>query len=106
MWEVARKGLWGRGAGVGQGLKQASRSICCYSYISKLLCYIDSDHYTASMEPLLSYSGRSTLSYFHTSPAAQIDSYHYIDGMESLLGRLKGAGLQMHAMSNYPRYYE
>jgi hypothetical protein len=35
----------------------------------------------------------------------QIDSYVYIEGMEEMLQRLKAAGYQVHAMSNYPSWY-
>jgi len=33
------------------------------------------------------------------------DNYRWLDGMESLLGELLGAGVPMHALSNYPDWY-
>ena len=32
----------------------------------------------------------------------QVQSYRFLDGMESLLQRLKVSGYELHAMSNYP----
>jgi HAD superfamily hydrolase (TIGR01509 family) len=32
--------------------------------------------------------------------------YRWLDGMEELLGELQSAGIQMHCMSNYPRWFE
>lgn len=34
-----------------------------------------------------------------------VSKYRYLDGMQTLLGRLKAAGYPMHAMSNYPSWY-
>ncbi|MCP4871640.1 MAG: HAD-IA family hydrolase [Proteobacteria bacterium] len=34
------------------------------------------------------------------------DGYAWIEGMESLLSDLKEAGVAMHALSNYPRWFE
>eukprot|EP00195_Chlamydomonas_chlamydogama_P009862 CAMPEP_0202903740 /NCGR_PEP_ID=MMETSP1392-20130828/26080_1 /ASSEMBLY_ACC=CAM_ASM_000868 /TAXON_ID=225041 /ORGANISM="Chlamydomonas chlamydogama, Strain SAG 11-48b" /LENGTH=189 /DNA_ID=CAMNT_0049591061 /DNA_START=136 /DNA_END=705 /DNA_ORIENTATION=- len=34
-----------------------------------------------------------------------IRQYEYVDGMESLLGRLRGKGYELHAMSNYPMWF-
>ncbi|MCO4769499.1 MAG: HAD-IA family hydrolase [Deltaproteobacteria bacterium] len=33
------------------------------------------------------------------------DNYRWLDGMESLLGRLCEAGTELHALSNYPDWY-
>ena len=33
------------------------------------------------------------------------DNYRWLDGMEALLGELLGAGVPMHALSNYPDWY-
>ena len=33
------------------------------------------------------------------------DNYRWLDGMEELLGELLGAGVPMHALSNYPDWY-
>lgn len=33
-------------------------------------------------------------------------AYRYLDGIEPLLQRLRDAGIQMHALSNYPRWYQ
>ncbi|KAG1677474.1 hypothetical protein FOA52_001930 [Chlamydomonas sp. UWO 241] len=38
--------------------------------------------------------------------AMMIASYRYLDGMEELLVRLKAAGYEIHALSNYPTWYE
>lgn len=47
--------------------------------------------------------------FFHPNPALssapQVSKYRYLDGMQTLLGRLKAAGYPMHAMSNYPSWY-
>ena len=32
--------------------------------------------------------------------------YRWLDGMESLLGELQSAAVEMHCMSNYPRWFE
>jgi HAD superfamily hydrolase (TIGR01509 family) len=37
--------------------------------------------------------------------SALISGYAYLDGMESLLASLAGAGVTMHALSNYPDWY-
>ncbi|GFR43076.1 hypothetical protein Agub_g4083 [Astrephomene gubernaculifera] len=37
--------------------------------------------------------------------AMMASSYRYLDGMPQLLGRLKAAGFEMHAVSNYPTWY-
>ncbi|GIL84445.1 hypothetical protein Vretifemale_13067 [Volvox reticuliferus] len=37
--------------------------------------------------------------------AMMVSKYRYLDGMEPLLGRLKSAGFQLHAMSNYPAWF-
>lgn len=34
------------------------------------------------------------------------DHYQWLDGMRSLVGELYGAGCEMHALSNYPVWYE
>lgn len=34
------------------------------------------------------------------------DGYRWIDGMEALLADLKAAGVTMHALSNYPRWFQ
>jgi HAD superfamily hydrolase (TIGR01509 family) len=33
------------------------------------------------------------------------DNYRWVDGMEELLGALKDAGTEVHALSNYPSWY-
>ncbi len=34
------------------------------------------------------------------------DGYRFVDGMEALLAELHDAGVAMHALSNYPRWFE
>ncbi|GIL56821.1 hypothetical protein Vafri_12128 [Volvox africanus] len=34
-----------------------------------------------------------------------LSKYRYLDGMEPLLSRLKTAGFELHAMSNYPAWF-
>jgi hypothetical protein len=34
-----------------------------------------------------------------------VEAYEYLDGMPELLQDLKDAGVEMHAMSNYPVWY-
>lgn len=36
----------------------------------------------------------------------QVEFYEYLPGMEELLSELSSAGVEMHAMSNYPVWYE
>jgi phosphoglycolate phosphatase-like HAD superfamily hydrolase len=36
--------------------------------------------------------------------SCQVEHYRYIDGMPQLLQRLKDAGYDLHAMSNYPMW--
>jgi phosphoglycolate phosphatase-like HAD superfamily hydrolase len=36
----------------------------------------------------------------------QVDAYEWIDGMEQLLQDLQQAGVELHAMSNYPVWYK
>ena len=38
-------------------------------------------------------------------PGAQVDAYEYLEGMQALLEELRSAGVEMHAMSNYPQWY-
>lgn len=35
----------------------------------------------------------------------QVSCYRYLDGVEPLLVRLKAAGYELHAMSNYPMWF-
>lgn len=45
-------------------------------------------------------------SYDHDGLRALLwDNYRWLDGMEALLGELLGAGVPMHALSNYPDWY-
>lgn len=37
---------------------------------------------------------------------AMVAGYQWLPGMEDLLADLHGAGLEMHALSNYPQWYE
>lgn len=37
---------------------------------------------------------------------AMAEAYRFLDGMEELLEELRAAGVPMHALSNYPRWYE
>jgi beta-phosphoglucomutase-like phosphatase (HAD superfamily) len=37
--------------------------------------------------------------------SAQVDAYEYLEGMQALLQELRSAGVEMHAMSNYPQWY-
>ncbi|GLC37180.1 hypothetical protein PLESTB_000988600 [Pleodorina starrii] len=37
--------------------------------------------------------------------AMMASKYRYLDGMEALLGRLKAANYELHAMSNYPSWF-
>lgn len=41
----------------------------------------------------------------HAFLREMVDGYHFIDGMEELLAELKERGVEMHAFSNYPRWY-
>src|SRR5690606_6752529 len=35
-----------------------------------------------------------------------VDGYEWLPGVEALLGELSARGVEMHALSNYPRWYE
>jgi len=37
---------------------------------------------------------------------AMVDAYAWLDGIEELLGELQAAGIEMHLLSNYPRWYQ
>lgn len=38
--------------------------------------------------------------------AAMVDAYRWLPGMEELLSTLKERGIEMHVLSNYPRWYQ
>lgn len=42
---------------------------------------------------------------YHGLVAMLRDAYRYLDGIEALLGELRAAGHDMHALSNYPVWY-